>query len=394
VRILFVTSRFPHPPYRGDQVRAYHQIRLLSSRHALTLLSFAGETTSVESVRTMVALCRDVKVVPLSRWRKAGNLVRGLADGRPVQVAYYESPHMRRLVDELLPRHDVLHAQLVRMATYVREDAPAVLDLVDALSANLERRAATDSSPLRFAAHLEAARLRLYEPEAIRRARRSAVVSAADREALGSPPRMAVVPQGVELALYPFAEGPRDSEAVVFTGNLGYFANVDAACFLAREVWPRIRASRPAATLQLIGDRPAPRVKRLAAIPGVQVLGPVESMHPYLSRARVVVAPMRTGSGMQNKVLEAMASGAPVVATPLAAAPLDALDGEHLLLARDTEEFAAQVLRLLSDEGLGRRLAASARQLVETHFTLERSVEILERLYQEAASGSRLEASA
>jgi polysaccharide biosynthesis protein PslH len=393
VRILFLTSRFPHPPYRGDQVRAFHQIRLLSSRHAVTLLSFGGEA-SPDSIRTLAALCREVQVIHLPKWRKAGNLVRGLADGRPVQVAYYESPDMRRLVADLMPRHDVLHVQLVRMASYVAEDAPAVLDLVDALSVNLERRAATDRSPLRFAALLEARRLRLYEPEAIRRARRSAVVSVADREALGSPPGMAVVPQGVELALYPFADGPRETEAVVFTGNLGYFANVDAACFLAREVWPRIRASRPAATLHLIGDRPTARVRRLAALPGVHVVGPVASMHPHLAGARVVVAPMRTGSGMQNKVLEAMASGAPMVATPLAAAALDACDGEHLLLAQGAEEFADQVLRLLGDEGLGRRLAAGARFLVESRFTLERSVQVLERLYEEAAAGGRLEASA
>jgi sugar transferase (PEP-CTERM/EpsH1 system associated) len=392
VKILFVTSRFPHPPFRGDQVRAFHQIRLLSPRHAITLLSFR-EGASPESLSAVAALCKEVQVVELPAWRKAWNLARGLLTGRPVQVALYESPAMRRLVADRTPGHDVVHAQLVRMAPYLQPGAPTVLDLVDALSVNMERRAAHDRGPLRLAARLEARRLRRYEREAVGRARRSAVVSAADREALGSPPGMAVIPQGVDLALFPFVDGPREADTVMFTGNLGYFVNVDAAVFLAREVWPRVRASRPAATLQLVGDRPAARVRRLGALPGVRVSGPVADMHTHLARARAAVAPVRTGSGMQNKVLEAMATGTPMVATPLAAAALEARDGEHLLLAEGAEDFAVAVLRLLGDAGLGRRLAASARRLVETRFTLERSVEALERLYEEVTRGG-LEASA
>jgi sugar transferase (PEP-CTERM/EpsH1 system associated) len=393
VRILFVTSRFPHPPYRGDQVRAFHQIRLLSPRHAITLLSFR-EGASAESIRALAGLCREVQVVEQPAWRKAWNLARGLLSGRPAQVALYESPAMLRLVAERTPGHDVVHAQLVRMAPYIQPGTPAVLDLVDALSVNMERRAVRDRGPLRLVAGLEARRLRRYEGEAVGRARRSAVVSAADREALGSPQGMAVIPQGVDLALHPFVDGPREPETVVFTGNLGYFVNVDAACFLAREVWPRVLRARPSATLHLVGDRPAARVRRLGALPGVRVSGPVESIHAHLARARVAVAPMRTGSGMQNKVLEAMACGTPLVATPLAAAALEARDGEHLVLAEGAEGLAAGVVRLLGDEGLCRHLAAGARRLVEARFTLERSVEALERLYAEAVSGGGLPASA
>lgn len=393
MRILFVTSRFPHPPRRGDQARAFNQIRLLSPRHAITLLSFR-EGASPESIRAVAALCDEVQVVELPLWRKAWNLLRGLLGSRPVQVALYESPAMHRLVADRSRRQDVMHVQLVRMAPYLVAGTPAVLDLVDALSLNMERRARRDWGPLRLAARFEARRLARYEREACRRARRSTVVSPADREALGPIPGLVVNPHGVDLASFPFAEGPREPDSVVFTGNLGYFANADAACFLAREVWPRVRTARPGACLQLVGDRPAARVRRLAALPGVRVSGPVESVHPHLARARVAVAPIRTGSGMQSKVLEAMASGTPVVATPLASAALEARDGEHLLLAEDPEGFAACVLRLLGDEALCRRLAESARRLVEARYTYERSVADLERLYTEAVGPGGLEASA
>jgi sugar transferase (PEP-CTERM/EpsH1 system associated) len=392
VRILFVTSRFPHPPYRGDQVRAFHQIRLLSARHSITLLSFR-EGASPGSIRALAGLCREVQVVDLPEWRKALNLARCVVDGRPIQVAFYDSPVMRRLVADRLPHHDVLHAQLVRMAPYVDRGTPAVLDLVDALSTNMESRAVGDHAPMRFITRLEARRLRRYEPEAVGRARRSAVVSDLDRRALGSPAGMAVIPQGVDLSLFPFVEGPRDPDAVVFTGNLGYFVNVDAAAFLARQVWPRIRAARPAATLRLVGDRPSARVRRLASLPGVQVVGRVDNMHTHLARARLAVAPTRAGSGMQNKIIEAMASGTPLVATSGAVAALDARDGEELLVADGAEAFAAAMLRVLGDDALARRLAAAGRRMVESRFTLERSVEALERLYEEAVAG-RLEASA
>ena len=120
-----MTSRFPHPPFRGDQVRAFHQIRLLSQRHAITLLSFR-EGASPESVRALAEMCREVQVVDLPAWRKARNIAGGLLSGRPAQVALYESPAMRRLVASRVIDHDVVHAQLVRMAPYVQPGAPAV----------------------------------------------------------------------------------------------------------------------------------------------------------------------------------------------------------------------------------------------------------------------------
>jgi sugar transferase (PEP-CTERM/EpsH1 system associated) len=392
VRILFLTSRFPHPPHRGDQVRAFHQIRLLSSRHVITLLSFR-EGASADSIRAMAPLCHEVQVVEHPAWRKAMNLARGAAGGRPLQVALFDSPAMHRLVAERASRHDVVHAQLVRMAPYVESGPPAVLDLVDALSLNLERRAEREGTLLRFGFGAEARRLRRYEGEACRLVRRSAVVSAADRDALGAPRGLAVIPQGVDLALHPFAAFPRE-ESLVFTGNLGYFPNVDAAVFLAREIWPRVHAVRPGAWLHLVGDRPAARVRRLGSLPGVRVWGRVPSVHAHLARAGVAVAPLRTGSGMPNKLLEAMAAGAPVVATPLAAQALEARDGEHLILGESPAELAAAALCLLGDQALAERLAANARRLVETRFSLERSVEALERLYAEAVSEAGLQASA
>jgi len=393
MRILFVTSRFPHPPRRGDQARAFHQIRLLSQRHAITLLSFR-EGASPESIRAVAALCDEVQVVDLPPWRKALNVAWGVVTAQPIQVALYESPTMRRLVGERIRSHDVAHVQMVRMAPYIQAGAPVVLDLIDALSVNMERRAGRDRSPLGIAARIEAHLLRRYERYACRRVQRSAVVSGADREALGTIPGLEVNPQGVDLDAFPFVEGPREPDAVVFTGNLGYFVNADAVVFLARRVWPRIRAARPGASLYIVGDRPAARVRRLAGLPGVRVTGPVESMHPHLARARVAMAPTRTGSGMQTKVLEAMATGTPVVATSLAATGLEARNGEHLLLAESAEDLAAAVVRLLGDEALCRRLAANARRLVETRYTWERSVEGLERLYEAVAGPGGLEASA
>ena len=210
------------------------------------------------------------------------------------------------------------------------------------------------------------------------------VVSEPDRQAMGGGDRLAVVPNGVDVARFVFDGRARASLDLAFTGNLGYFANADAAVWFTREVLPRVRARAPGARLRLAGTRPSRAVRALAGLPGVSVLGEVPDIAEPLRSARVAVVPLRAGSGQQSKMLEAMACGTPVVASPLAAAGMEAVDGEHLLVAHGADHTAAAVLHLLEDSALCERLAANARRLVEERYTWERSVEGLEEVYARA----------
>jgi sugar transferase (PEP-CTERM/EpsH1 system associated) len=390
LRILFLASRFPWPLLRGDQARAYHQLRLLASRHRTTLACFRDGEVPLDGLAAVSAVCERVVTVPLGRAAMALGLGRGALSALPFQVSLYRHPRMGQALHLLLAEEsfDLVHVQLARMAPYAeRLPLPRFVDLVDALSLSTARRSAQHRGPMRWLAGLEARRLLRYERQLCGRLEGACVASRVDRDAIDGGPRVGIVPNGVDLERFPFERDGRDPATVVFTGNMGYFPNVNAVQWFAGRVWPLVRQQVPSARLDILGARPTPSVRRLAtAEGGVRVLGFVADVRAHLRVATVSVAPMQAGAGQQFKVLEAMASGAPVVATPIAAAGLEAGDGDGLLVAEAPEDFAGAVAKLLSDPNRADRLAARARRFVEARYTWERSTAHLEGLH-EAARG-------
>lgn len=392
MRILFLTGRFPYPLLRGDQLRAFHQIRVLAPRHRVTLVSFVDRPPSPEERDSMAAHCERVVTVPLGRASMGRNLARHAVSGLPLQAALYDAPAMDRALRGLAADgpYDVAHVQLARMAPHLAA-CPArarVVDLVDALSLGMERRAAREAPPLGWLARLEARRLRAYERRAVAEADAALVASPADRDALDAPGAVAVVPNGVDSARFPFGRGPREPGRVVFTGNLGYFANADAVRWFASRVLPLLRRSAPAVRFEVVGARPPRSLRRLARTGAFEIVGPVEDVGARLRAARAAVAPLQAGAGQSNKTLEALASGTPVVVSPLVAAGLEVRHGEHVLVAGSAEEFAAAVARLLEDAALAERLAAAGRALVESTYTWERSGDRLEAVYARALTAA------
>jgi glycosyltransferase involved in cell wall biosynthesis len=279
------------------------------------------------------------------------------------------------------------------MAPYLPTAGPAarVVDLIDALSLNMARRYQYDRPPLRWLAWLEAARLLRYERRLCESVDRAVVCASPDREAIGPFARLAIVGNGVDPTEHVFERDGRDPHAIVLSGNMGYFPNVHAARWFAGQVLPRVRRAVPEVTLRIVGARPHRTVRHLAVVdPAVIVVsGFVDRMHSHLRRAGIAVAPLHAGSGQALKVLEAMASGTPVVATPVAAAGVGARHDEHLLVAEGPQAFADQTVRLLRDAALADRLAASARRLVETRHTWEHSIDALEAVYRSAMEERR-----
>ena len=388
MKVLFLVTRLPVPPWRGDQVRAFHHLRLLARRHEITCCALLTRAPPARLRAEVEGLGVRLVVVPLGLLGTAPALARGLlGDRRPFQVLLYARRRAAGAVARLGAQggYDVVHAQLVRAAPYLPRDGspPVVVDLIDALSANFARRAASERGPIGAVAAWEAARLARFEARLVADAAAVLVVSGAEREALGGE-RVTVVPNGVDPVAFAYREDGRPPARVVFGGNLGYFPNVDAACWLARDIFPRIRGALPAAELLLVGARPARAVRALARTPGVRLAAEVPAMAPEIAQATVAVVPVRAGSGLQNKVLEAMAVGTPVVTTPRAAAALDAEPGEHLLVAEDAPGLAAAALDLLRDPARARAMARAARALVERRYRWEDSAAAVERAWQRA----------
>ncbi len=389
MRVLFISNRFPQRSLRGDQLRAYQQILLLSRRHSITLLAFA-EASEPCWRQEMEACCERVVAAPRNRIGMVLGALRALAGRRPLQVAMHDGVPRSAGLEALLDgsHFDVAHLQLARLGGLLPRLAgvPCVLDLVDALSLNMARRATFDRGLLGLLARIESQRLGEFERELCTQVAAAAVCSASDRAAIGEFANLHLVANGVDLEHFSFHAPRGRAQRIVFVGNLGYFPNIDAVCWFAREVLPRLAQLAPQARLSLVGARPAAVLHRLAANVGnIDLIGQVPDVHPYLCQAAVAVVPLRAGSGQQLKLLEAMASGTPVVATSACAEAVGARHGEHLLVADEADSMCAAVARLLSDEALGLRLAVAARRLVENNFSWDQSALQLERLWIAAA---------
>ena len=250
MRILFLSARFCFPLLKGDASRVYHQLRGLSPDHQITLLCTAESSVSKADYDNIASMCERLEVVPLSRQRVLANLGTGLFSRAPLQVSYYRSPALRHRLDSLLAtgQFDVVHVTLARMLPYVWHlgRIPVVVDLIDSLGLNLQTRRKQARGLKRIGYELEYRRMVRYEREAVARFPALLVTSQADASALGGGHRVKVLPMGVDLERFPFSsDAGRDPATVVFTGNMGYHPNEEAAMWFASEVWPRIRGAHP-----------------------------------------------------------------------------------------------------------------------------------------------------
>ena len=370
MRILMLAHRIPYPPHTGDKVRAYQVARHLARGHELTL-GFVIDDASDRS--GLEALGRDIPDLEWGGLWKPAALTRGLAGlglGRSLSIAYFRSGRLARRVSRRLRDrpYDAVYVSSSPMVEYVRGTAlPVVMDFVDVDSDKWTQYAAKQRPPISWAYRLEGRRLRHFEAEAARWGRRCILATAAEEALLKSfAPwaRTAVIPNGVELGGFGL---PAVAPTVIFTGAMDYFPNVDAVQHFCADIFPAVSRAVPGARFLIVGLNPAPAVRRLGELRGVTVTGAVREVEPYYRQASVCVAPLRLARGIQNKVLQSMALGVPVVASSAAARGLECRPGEHFRVEDDPRRFAERVIGLLRDREAGAALAARARAFVEGH---------------------------
>lgn len=392
LRVLFISPYLPSLIH----VRPYNLIKHLARRgHQITLLAVEPPGRDSDSFDTLRRWCHRVQTAPLPRWRTLWNGLTALPQSTPFQAAYSRSPAMTRLIRQAQAAEpfDVAHVEHLRGAELSRavNGIPTVFDSVDSISLLFERL--LRSGPTwrsRLLARLDLARTRRYEGSLPARFARVLVTSPQDRDALAAlsggrgTDRLLVLPNGVNLEYFSPQDVPRDTATLVFSGKMSYHANVAAAIDLASRIMPHVWAQMPEATLTIAGKDPAPEVQALAANPRITVTGTVPDLRPYLARAAVAVSPMRYGVGIQNKVLEAMAMGTPVVTAPQTLDALQVEAGRDLLAADSPPEFAAAIVTLLNDRSLWQRISQAGRRYVETRHSWDAAAATLETIYRDA----------
>jgi|CXWL01.1.fsa_nt_gi glycosyltransferase involved in cell wall biosynthesis len=375
MRILLVASRSPWPPRRGDQLRALQASRLLAAAHEVTLLVPAGagpasDGSTSDPPAGAAALPPTVTVARYATLAAALPLgmLTVLRRGLPLQNALFHHPALGRRLAELAPAHDLVILQLSRLAAYLPAigQRPLLVDLIDSLALNLERRAAADRPWRRPLWRLEARRLARAEGELVARAAVTLVVAGRDRDALARRlpahlhGRLGVVPLAMAAGQHPLEAPPAPAPRLVFTGNLGYFPNDDGARWLCTALAPALAAAGVGARLLIAGDRPTAALQRAAAAAAVELVASPPDLVALLAGATLALAPLAAGSGQPIKVLEAWAAGVPVIATPWAAAGTTGIGGRDLLIAAGVDAWVAAIRQLLADPARRQDLARHA----------------------------------
>jgi sugar transferase (PEP-CTERM/EpsH1 system associated) len=392
MRILFVTPYIPSLV----RVRPYNLVHALAQRgHAVTLLALQPPGDAGEALPQLRAWCQAVQIVPHSRGQTLLNAAAALPGSLPIQAAYSRSPQFVQRARQLLDQNtfDVAHVEHLRGAVLAEAlgSLPVVFDSVDSIALLFEKVLQNPPNlKSRLIAALDLARTRRFEGQLTRRFAAVTVTSAADRQALialgCASERTVVVPNGVDLDYFQPLPTERHPLRLVFTGKMSYHANIAAAQDLAEKIMPLVWAQQPEAELYIVGKDPAPVIQALGEHPKITVTGFVADMRPYLAEAAAAISTVRYGVGIQNKVLEAMAMGTPVVCSPQACSALSAQPGRDLLVGESHEAVAQHILALLASAEQRAALGAAGRRYVEQHQTWDRAAALLENLYATAAA--------
>lgn len=393
--LLLLVHRIPFPPNKGDKIRSYHLLRHLAKQYRVFLATFVDDPEDWQHVDTVRALCADALFVPLDPLRAKIGSLRGLLANRALSLDYYRSSALQDWVDERVKREAISRALVFSssMAQFVPSNTRSrVIDFVDIDSDKWAQYAKKKSFPMNWLYQRESRTLLAYEREIAGQFDASLFVSQAEANlfktlAPESVEKIDFFNNGVDTDYFtpdlPHSNPYSDNEqAIVFTGAMDYWPNIDAVNWFAQEVFPSVRAQHPQASFVIVGARPTPEVRALEQQAGIRVTGTVPDVRPYLAHARVAVAPLRIARGIQNKVLEAMAMSQTVIVSPQALEGIHAQPGSELIRADDAIAYATSVNSILTQAqpDIGRR----ARQKVLNDYGWDANLARVDELIEQS----------
>ena len=383
MKVFFLLPRVPYPTEKGDKLRAYNHLKQLSRNHEVILCALNDDVLHEDAVKVLSQYAKSVYILPISKSVIFFNLLKTVFTDKPFQVGYFYNKAIAAKIQSILDFHkpDHIFCQLVRVAEYVKNSPiKKTLDYQDVFSKGIERRLSTSPFYIKPFLRLEYKRLLKYEHDAFDLFDNKVIISIPDRDLIPHPKKdeIVVVRNGVDTSFFKPVKQEKEYD-LVFTGNMGYPPNINAAEFLANRILPRVMQQKPDISLLIAGASPHLRVSVLKS-DHIDVTGWVADMRDCYASARIFIAPMQIGTGLQNKLLEAMAMQIPCITSPLANQALQAKENVEILVAETPEEYAKHILSLLNDPEFAARIARNGYEFVLNNFSWEAESDKIEAL--------------
>jgi glycosyltransferase involved in cell wall biosynthesis len=381
-KLVVLLSRFPFPLEKGDKLRAYYQIKELSADFSIFLIAISDTKVAASSIEKLEIFCTEIHIIKRTKWSIFANLLSGIFTSTPFQIHYFYSLRgkwkTQKLLQKIKPDH--IYCQLIRTAEYVKDYhlCPKTMDYMDAFSKGMERRIEKSPWYIKWLFILETKRLKAYERTIFDYFEHKVIISAQDREFISHPEKASItcVPNGIDAS---FFESPQLEQTfdLVFIGNLNYAPNMEAVAYISNE----ILSGSSSLTCLVSGANPNATVQRICKNnPQITLQGWVEDIRYAYRRGKIFIAPMLIGTGMQNKLLEAMALGIPCVTTDLANNGIHAVDQESVLVANTKEEFILAIHSLLENSELYAKIANNGKAFVQKNYSWKKANASLKNL--------------
>lgn len=381
--LAILLSRFPYPLDKGDKLRAYNQIKYLSKDFKIHLICLSDERVNKEHIHNLEEYCDSITIYKISKWSIARNLLSSLINGRPFQVGYFYNAGLRRKISDQLKQlgPDVLYCQLARMALYASDFlGHKVLDYQDAFSLNYRRIASHATGLRKFFYSVESKRMARFERDIYSMFDYSTIISDTDKQAIGTKlENLHVIKNGIDTTKFKPHKSESKTSDILFVGNLSYLPNVEAVKHLVYKIVPLLIQLHPDIRVTIVGKSNKPEILAINH-PNVIIRGWVDDVVVEYQQAKLFVAPLFTGAGLQNKLLEAMSMKLASVSTDIVNHSLSALPGKQIMLANNESEFAEQISYLLKNEQLREEIGENARQFVEVTYNWELETNRLKEL--------------
>jgi len=376
-------SRVPYPLDKGDKLRAFHQLKRLSEQHEIYLFVLNDSPLHKDAVTMLSSLCKELYIYRLSKIAIGWNVLRFLFSKKPLQCGYFYNHRAKKQIDTLIRtiQPDHIYAQLIRTAEYVKmQPIEKTLDYQDILSQGLLRIMRQSSFLKRLFYQMEYQRVQKYEKTIFNYFDNTTIITETDRNLMDIPDNetLTVVPNGVDTDFYrPMQEEKKFD--LIFTGNMSYPPNVNAAEYIAKNIFPHLLDKYPGIRIVLCGTSPSNSVLLLQN-EHIRITGWVDDMRPFYAQSRIFIAPMQLGTGLQNKLLEAMSMKIPCITSPLAGNPLHLTNEKEAIICNTVTEYVEAIDKLLTNNELHQTLAENGYEFVRQNYNWESTTAILEEL--------------